>query len=50
MKGMERRAERTGWKIMRGVGNGECNGNVWRGEMTGWSKEGCWEYHVEMGE
>jgi hypothetical protein len=48
---MERRAERrTEGKIKRGVGNGGCNGNVWRGEMTGWSTEGCRENHVEMGE
>jgi hypothetical protein len=41
MGGVEGRAERRmEGEIMREVGNGECDWSVWRGEMTGWSKEG----------
>jgi hypothetical protein len=50
MGGVEGRAERRmGGEIMRGGRNGEYDGRFWRGEMTGWSKEGSRENYVETG-
>jgi hypothetical protein len=47
---VEGRAERRmGGEIMRGGRNGEYDGRFWRGVMTGWSKEGRRENHVEIG-
>jgi hypothetical protein len=40
---------RMGVEIMRGGRNREYDGKFWRGEMTGWSKEGSRENYVEIG-